>query len=588
MRIFLHNPDPLDELEAVKARTRRARKIQTLGITALIALISGIIGYWLISPRISNWLQFKDLESARRYEEQRDYRRALLTLEQAVQIYPQNIEAKRRLADFYERTGQRQTLALWSEIVRLEPANLDNLTGLAGAALRFGEWDTCRKTLEQLRQTGKTGTDYYRIAAGLSMGTRDDAALEENLAALSRLNPADLRVQLNLAIVRLRPADRPGAEAARASLLQLARTDSMRIRAVVELLDDVARRWPEPAAGRVVALEHLARLLTPAVGPRLDITRDNDPIERLIDFAMGQPVVAPEDAVALINWMMLNSRPAAALVWADRLPAKTGDSIMVMKVVADAALRAQDWSRLRKLLQAGVWGDVPPGAVTRALAAHERHRLNQPANDRSNWAAAIEASRSSLSGLQVLLRLSEVWNRPEDCRQVLVAITNAFPRESWAWRQLISYALSRHDSEQLWQVYQHWSRAQAGDTSVQTETAIIGLLLQQRNAPAPRVTAEYLRLQPNSPGAVVAHALALWRAKRAAEALPLLDALPRRAFDEPRFALAYGLLLSEVGRAQDSEQMLGRASAERLLPDERLLVEQARARNQPRLAVPRN
>ena len=42
------------------------------------------------------------------------------------------------------------------------------------------------------------------IAAGLAMITRDYAALEENLVALSRLNPADLRVQLSLALVRLR------------------------------------------------------------------------------------------------------------------------------------------------------------------------------------------------------------------------------------------------------------------------------------------------------------------------------------------------------------------------------------------------
>jgi len=588
MKTFLQNIDPHEEREATKAKARCLHRVWLLGISALAILAGAFTGYWLIWPNISNWRQNRDLESARRYEEQKDYRRALLTLEQVVQIHPTNIEAKRRLADFYERTGQRQSLALWNEIVRLEPAKAENLTGLAGAALRFGELETSHRILEQLRHTGKIGADYYRIAAGLSMITRDNVALEENLAALSQLNPEDLRVQLNLAMVRLRPANGSAADAARASLLQLGRTDSMRIRAVVELLNDVARRWPEPAGGRVRALEDLARQLTPALGPRLDITRETDPIERLIEFAMDQPVVAPEDAVSLLNWMMLNGRSDAALVWADRLPAESRDSIMVMTVVADAALRAQDGSRLRKLLQAGVWGDVPPGVVTRALAAHERRQLNQPAGDRTNWAAAIESSRTSLSGLQVLLRLSEAWNWPEDRRQVLVAITNAFPRESWAWRQLISYALSRRDAEQLWQVYQRWSRAQAGDISVQIETAIIGLLLQQRSAPGPRDTAEYLRLQPNSPGAVVAHALALWRAKREVEALPLLEALPLSAFAEPRFALAYGLLLSEVGRAQDSEQMLNRASAERLLPDERLLVEQARARNQPRLAVPRD
>jgi predicted Zn-dependent protease len=188
----------------------------------------------------------------------------------------------------------------------------------------------------------------------------------------------------------------------------------------------------------------------------------------------------------------------------------------------------------------------------------------------------------------MLLRLSESWQWPEERRQTLQAVTRAFPRETWAWRQLISYALARRDSEQLWQAYQRWSRAMPGDTSVQVEAAIMGLLLQQRGAPKARDTAEYYRLQPGNPGASVAHALALWREKRTAEALPLLEALPAAVFAEPRFALVYGLLLAETGRAQPSEQMLDRAATDRLLPEELLLAEEARARNHQRLAGTRS
>jgi hypothetical protein len=118
---------------------------------------------------------------------------------------------------------------------------------------------------------------------------------------------------------------------------------------------------------------------------------------------------------------------------------------------------------------------------------------------------------------------------------------------------------------------------------VQIETAIMGHLLQKRGAPPAGVTAEWVRQQPANPGAVVAHALALWREQHLSGALPLLAALPAEAFAEPRYALAYGLMLSEAGRGQESELLLNRASADRMLPDEMLLIEQARARNQPRL-----
>jgi hypothetical protein len=46
-------------------------------------------------------------------------------------------------------------------------------------------------------------------------------------------------------------------------------------------------------------------------------------------------------------------------------------------------------------------------------------------------------------------------------------------------------------------------------------------------------------------------------------------------------------MLSEAGRARESEQLLNRASADRMLPDEMLLIERARARNQPRLPASR-
>jgi hypothetical protein len=61
----------------------------------------------------------------------------------------------------------------------------------------------------------------------------------------------------------------------------------------------------------------------------------------------------------------------------------------------------------------------------------------------------------------------------------------------------------------------------------------------------------------------------------------LLDALPAPTCTEPRYALAYDLILAETGRARESEALLNQVSADRLLPDELLLIEQAPASNRP-------
>jgi HEPN domain-containing protein len=574
-----------EETEAKQAAVNYWKRLKYIGLITSSMAIVAIGGYYIGGPKIREWRQNRSLTEAERYEKNGDYRRALLTLEQTVQLYPRNLEAKRRLANFLERLGQRQALQTWKEIADADPRDSRNLLGLAGAGLRFGEHDTSRQALAQLRQAGQISADYHRLAAGLALVSRDNNALEAALAELTKFQPSDLRVQLNLAVVRLRSTDQAKAEAGRAALLELARSDPMRIRAVVELLNDLARRWPRPSAERVEAFEQLARALTPARGPSLEHPKLNDPVERLVSFAMRQPNPEPEDTGALLSWLILNGRAAVGFEWLESLPAATRNSPLVNTAASEAALQTKDWARLRQLLLAGAWGPMPPTAVNGLFALRESRQTGAPAVD-GQWAVVMEACQSSLPALRMALRLCEAWQWPEQQRQVLTAITRAFAAEDWAWRQLISFALARADSEQVWQIYQRWSRATPGNLIVQVETAIMGHLLQQRGAPGPDLTAEFVRLHPANRGAAVAHALALWRGQRLDEALALLATLPPAAFAEPRFALAHGLMLAEAGRARESEQMLNRASGDRLLPAELLLIEQARARNQPRLGSP--
>jgi tetratricopeptide (TPR) repeat protein len=550
----------------------------------VILLVVG--SYYIAWPGFREWRQNRSLVEAEGYEQTGDHRRALLILEQTVQLYPFNWEARRRLANFLERAGQRQGLEAWKEIVRSNPGETKNLLGLAGAALRFGEPATARQALAQVPRADRATIEYCRLAAGVAVVTQDGAALEAALAEWSRLQPADLRVQLNLAIARLQSPDPARAEAGRAALITLARSEPVRLRAVVEILNDMGRRWPRPSAERAAAFQQVARILTPAQGPSLEPPELSDPVERLVTLAMHQPDPPPEDVGAFLSWLILNGRAAAGFAWRETLPAGTRDSPLVIVAASEAALRTADWTHLRQLLLAGAWGRVPAPVVEGAFAVRELRRPTPPGPESARWAEVIESGESSLPALKMLLRLSEAWQWPEGKRQVLTAITRTFAGEPWAWRQLISIALAQGDSEQLWQIYQRWSRAVPGDTTVQIETAIMGLLLEKRGAPTAAITAGYVRLRPADPGAVVAHALALWRERQLAEAVPLLAALAPEVFTETRYALAYGLILSAAGQARESEPMLTRASAERLLPDEMLLVEQARARNRLRLSSP--
>lgn len=560
-------------------RLHRTKTVRLYAGVSLIALAVLVAGYYLGRPIFSKYRYDRDLNSAERFEKEGDFRGAMLTWEQLNRLHPADPEARRRLAAFYERIGHQESVAVWKEAVELDPDNNQGHLGLARAAIRFGDRETARTALQKLSAEGPNPAEYYRLHAGLALLDRDVRAQEENLAQLALLEPDNARVRLSLAIIRLLDPDGPKAAGARTVLLELARTDQVRMRAVVELLSDIARRWPTPVPERDVALRALATSLTPARGPLLAMPSQMDHIDRLIHYARAQPDPEAEDVISLANWMSLNGQTEAALQWIDTLPAQLADHSLLKTAHAELAIRLGDWARLRRLLLAGAWGPVPTEAVEQAFRVHAQAGSDRSAGIQPGWAAALEAAKSSPAGLRLLLRLAEMWAWPAEYRQVLLTIARTMPRETWAWRRLVSAALSSADSEQLSQVYSEWRLATPGDPVVQVESAIMGHLLGRRRSAASTETAEYVRQQPLNPGAGVAHALALWRERRVTEAAAVLDALPATVFHEPRYALARGVVLAEADRAIESEELLDRAAGERLLPEERALVAAARERN---------
>ena len=578
-RLLRRNDGDADEVARDLETRTRFRKLLMLAGVGLILMVLAGWGSW---GYISNWRQDRDLRKARAFETEGDYRRALLTLEQLVQIYPYNFEARRALASFYERAGQAQATERWDEVARMEPDNAQNWLGLATTAVRFRDQATAKKALSRLESLGATGVEYLRLAAASAMFSRDTAALEKNLVALAQATPGDLRIQLTLAVLQLKSDQPAKAAEARAQLIALAREPSLRMRGVVELLSDVARRWPESSKERESALRQLAVAVAPPEGPRIDFVMPTA-VDRLVAYAMTQQDPKPEDTALFLAWMTANNWAREALRWLDALPAASVESPLLRPVIAEAALKVEDWTRLRKLVEQGAWGPLPIEAFDRLMKLRPAVGRSEPPG-RQSWSEIIALCHSSVPGMRMLVRFSKLWNWSEEKQLALQTLTRDFPREAWAWRELVSEALARRDSALLWQTYHNRSLAIPGDTSLQVESGLIGLMIGHRSAPTVSNTRALLRREPGNDAVKILHALALWRERQFAEAAALLDAMPRASFAEPRYALVYGLVLADSNRARESQQMLNWALAERLLPEETLLLEQARVHNERRLS----
>lgn len=88
------------EIEAKQASKVLWKKLKIIILGLSAVFVMALVGYYLVWPKVRLWRQQRSLAEAENYEKAGDYRRALVILEQTVQINPQNWEARRRLAEF--------------------------------------------------------------------------------------------------------------------------------------------------------------------------------------------------------------------------------------------------------------------------------------------------------------------------------------------------------------------------------------------------------------------------------------------------------------------------------------------------------
>ena len=226
---------------------RRRWRRRWVAVGAAVAL-AGLLaaGYWGVVRWIA-WREKGILQKAETAFFEHDFRRAQLLLEQAVQVNPRNLDARRQLAEFYERFGSPLALARWQDAVALEPERDEARYALAGCALRLGQPLVAREALVGVSAPGREGLEFHRLAAGLALLADDRPTLEHHLAALAALEPGDARARFNLAALQLVSPDPATSAAGRAALVALARNGPLRIRATIELMR-FASRTPQPEA----------------------------------------------------------------------------------------------------------------------------------------------------------------------------------------------------------------------------------------------------------------------------------------------------------------------------------------------------
>ena len=569
-----------------RQETNSSRKYLIATAVVVIAVAGLALG-----PRAWRWAQReylgakqqRSLAHAKDFFAAKDPVAAVAAIEVALSAQPGNAAAWRLAADLVEEAGAREAVQLRRRVVELEPDNPVNRLALALTALRFQELTTAFETFATLPDETKALPEAERLALALSLTGQAPPLADALFADLEKKTPTDARLAFSHAVLLLRHPQVEKAAQARQIVEQFRAKPDYRLPALRELyLDAVARRETD----RAVQLAHaLAATPGAALGDKLsaanaDLIFGRKPFVALQPALAAQASGSAEDAVQFAEWLFVQQRVDEAKAWIAGLPPALAAAGPVLALKADWALRERDWEVLAALLRRGAWGPVTPTALQLAMSA-SLIDSNENENLRAKlWHEAVKATRGDLASLRILHRLAAGWSWPNEALEVLVAIAEQHPSQTWAHEARVILCRRLNDTRGMLAALDLWRNVDPLSERLRYNAALLRVLLSgaipgDYSAAMHELDDLYARHTKN-PAYLTSAAFALAKSGKPKEAMVRADLLPapERALAARAPYLAY---VYAVGRRYDQAAVfLEKAKGGDFLPEESGLLEFAR------------
>src|SRR6266851_5423826 len=115
-------------------------------VALLLIVVFGTYG----SKLYTSWHESRLLKRATAMLEKKDFVAANRLARQVLERQRDSLPAFYILAEATEKQNSEETVSWRAQIARLQPDNIESQLNLASAALRFGQIDLARKTLERI------------------------------------------------------------------------------------------------------------------------------------------------------------------------------------------------------------------------------------------------------------------------------------------------------------------------------------------------------------------------------------------------------------------------------------------------------
>src|SRR5438552_8646327 len=225
---------------------RVALYVAAAAAIALLIIVFGTYG----SKLYIGWHESRLLKRAGAMLEENDFVTANRLARQVLARHGDSLSAFYILAEATEKQNSEETVSWRAQIARLQPDNIVTQLNLASAALRFGQIDLARKTLERIAPKAQNIAAFHVVAGWLARAEGNLAVQEQQFAIALKQDSNNDLYKFNLAALQIHSLDLEKSAQARNLLEQLTQAPQFRTGALRALLTDAVDRNDLPAADR--------------------------------------------------------------------------------------------------------------------------------------------------------------------------------------------------------------------------------------------------------------------------------------------------------------------------------------------------
>lgn len=518
------------------------------------------------------------IAQAQQYIKEKDWRDTSLCLQRVLQVNPFSVDGSRLIANLLEAEGSPAALSWRVRLAKLQPDNVTNRLVWAETALKVQDYKSAATALDGVDGKARQTAAYYKLSGALAWATGQPVQAEAEYAKALALEPTNQVVAVNLATVRMASTNAAVAQAARASMNQMASDPVIRLVVLRSLmLDAVARRDLQQA---VAYSEEVVRDPSATFDDKvkhLELLRvDKNPAYSSWCATLKEAArYSSVNAAALGNWMINAEGAIFALEWLQRLPQSVQTNQPIPILITGCEINLKKWNDLDEYLAQQSWG--PADYYRFAAMSLALRSLGQETAARNAWERADLLAEHQPGSLTQLAQASSVWGWTPERTEVLQQIVDEFPLDKWAVEQLSLQWYSQGATAKLQDLFSKSQLADPSDIHIKNNLANVLMLRKTDLDKAYRLAKEAYDDSPNDPFIVSTYAYSLMLQSKSDEALKLLDNLKPQYLQNPSVAAYYGIIEAESGHKDLARPCLARADKAKLLPEEMQMVRLAQA-----------